>query len=245
MKIRRLSLLCLSWLICLAPMAADTHLSQPEARQVKLDGTRNTRELGGLPVAGGTFPTGLVYRSGALCFATQADAEKLLGKKIATIVELRTEEEIAKDGPDKPYLTQGVPNLVHWPMTSSRGPGLAAYESLMQECGPLIGDFFTLLAQQDNYPVLYHCSAGKDRAGILTALLLDLLGTPRAVIYDDYLHSMRITAKLKVDKTWLDAVFAAVDAVGGTEPYLKAHGVTDAEIASVRTLLTAHPHKNS
>jgi hypothetical protein len=129
--------------------------------------------------------------------------------------------------------------FIHWPMAGSRGPGLAAYESYMEECGPIFRDFFVVLAEGKNYPVLFHCSAGKDRTGILAALLLDLLGTPREVIYDDYLHSMRITSKLKVDKEWLDAVFRAVDAEGGTEPFLKARGVTDQQLASVRALLTS------
>lgn len=238
MKILGFPLLCLSVLLLLSPVAAESYPSEPEARNFKLQGTRNTRELGGLPVKGGTFRHGQVYRSGALCFATKEDAEKLLKAGIKTIIELRTDEEIAKDGPDKPYLTKGVPHLLHWPMTSSRGPGLAAYESLMEERGELYRDFFAVLAKESHYPMLYHCSAGKDRTGILTALLLDLLGTPREIIYDDYLHSMRITSKLKVDRTWLDAVFHAVDAEGGTESFLKARGVSAEQLASVRAFLT-------
>lgn len=227
---------CLALL--LAPsLYAETYPSRPELRKVVLQGTRNTRELGGLPVQSGVLAPGKLYRSGALCFATVDDARKLLGMGIRTIIDLRMDSEIAKDGRDKAYLTDGVPNLHHWAMAGSRGPGLAAYESYMEECGPIFADFFQVLADPKAYPVLFHCSAGKDRTGILSALLLDLLGTPREIIYDDYLHSMRITPKLKVDREWLDAVFAAVDAEGGTEPFLKARGVTDQQIGQVRQLL--------
>jgi protein-tyrosine phosphatase len=239
MKKRALLAGCLL-LILASPLAAKDYISAPEPRTVTLQGTRNTRELGGLPVRGGTFASGQVIRSGALCFATSADAAKLLKFGVGTLIELRLDNEISKDGPDKPYLVDGARQSLHWPMAASRGPGLAAYESYMEDNATLFRDFFVVLSKKESYPVLYHCSAGKDRTGILTALLLELLGTPRDVIYDDYLHSMRITPKLKVDKTWLDAVFAAVDAEGGIEPFLEARGVSQERMASVRSILTEH-----
>jgi protein-tyrosine phosphatase len=219
------------------PLLAENFPSHPEARQIVLRGTRNARGLGGLPVKDGTFPYGKVIRSGALCFASADDAAKLLKMGVHTIIDLRLDNEIAKDGPDKAYLTKGVPQYLHWPMAGSRGPGLAAYESYMEEDGALFRDFFVLLSKKESYPVLFHCSAGKDRTGILTALLLELLGTPRPVIYDDYLYSMRITPALKVKKAWIDAVFAAVDADGGIDPFLQKRGVTEQQRESVRQIL--------
>lgn len=182
--------------------------------------------------------SGQVIRSGALCFASQEDAEKLLGMGVHTIIELRLDSEIVKDGADKSYLTDGIPNRLHWPMGASRGPGLAAYEAYTEENGVLFKKFFTVLANEKSYPVLFHCSAGKDRTGILTALLLDLMGTPRDVIYDDYLHSKRITSALRVEKEWLDAVFERVDAKGGIEPFLDSCGVTADQRQKVRVYLT-------
>lgn len=220
-------------------LSAEQFLSAPETRKVTLKGTRNTRELGGLPTAGGTFKQGMVYRSGALCFASRQDAEQLLGLKIQTLLELRLDSEIERDGPDKDYLTQGVSSNIHWPMKNSRGIGREAYVSYMEDNGPLFKDFFELLAKKESYPILYHCSAGKDRTGILTALLLEVLGTPREVIYDDYLHSRRITPKLKVEREWLDAVFEAVDSEGGIEPFLSRLGVSKATLSSVKTRLNS------
>ncbi len=236
----RLALLSLASLLLLhsGPSLGESYPSAPQSRMVPLDGTRNTRDLGGLPVQGGTFSKGKVIRSGALCFASKADAEKFHKMGLRTIVELRLDNEIGKDGPDKPYLTEKVPHLHHWPMSSSKGPGLPAYQTYMAENGKLFRDFFTLLAKKENLPLLFHCSAGKDRTGILAALLLELMGTPREVITDDYLHSMRITPKLKVEKAWIDAVYAAIDADGGIEPFLKKRGVTEAQMAAVRAHLT-------
>ncbi len=108
------------------PVGGESFPSQPQGRMMVLDGTRNTRDLGGLPVRGGVFAKGKVLRSGALCFASKADAEKFHKMGLKTIIELRLDNEIAKDGPDKVYLTDRVPHLIHWPMGSSRGPGLAA-----------------------------------------------------------------------------------------------------------------------
>ena len=217
--------------------------SYPDGNQraVILKGTRNTRELGGLPVDGGTVKKGQLFRSGALCFASKADATKLHGLGINTILELRLDSEITKDGPDKSYLVEKIPNRLHWPMGNSHGLGKEAYESYVAENRNLFRDFFRLMAKPDKYPVLYHCSAGKDRTGILTALLLESLGTPRAVITDDYIHSRRITPKLKVQEDWLQGVYDEIDANGGIESYLKKIGVTSKELESVRDILIQKP----
>jgi protein-tyrosine phosphatase len=235
---RVLVFLLVLWLA--SPVLAQS--SDAPARAFLLKGTRNTRELGGLPVRGGVFALGKVYRSGALCFASREDASKLQATGLHTILELRLKGEIDKDGPDKEYLTRGVEQNLHWPMGNSRGLGKEAYISYMEDNGPLFARFFQLLANQDSYPLLFHCSAGKDRTGILTALLLDFLGTPREIIYDDYLHSKRITPKLRVEREWLDAVFAIVDEAGGIEPYLRAQGVSPQVFQSVRQNLIVGPN---
>lgn len=230
------------WLLLLLAVApALAFPSNPEARRIALDGTRNTRGLGGLPAAGGTVASGRLIRSGALCFASRADAEKLLGMGLKTILELRLDSEITRDGPDKAYLTAPLQKL-HWPMANSHGLGREAYESYLEDNRPLIRDFFALLAKPDTYPLLFHCSAGKDRTGILTALLLESLGTPREVILDDYIHSRRITPKLKVQEDWIAEVFKAIDQAGGIEPYLFGLGVTPEQLAAVRSNLISKSH---
>jgi protein-tyrosine phosphatase len=233
-------------LFCTALLLAPA-LAYPDGdeRAVTLKGTRNTRELGGLPVAGGVFREGQVYRSGALCFASLADAQKLAGLGIRTIVELRLPVEIAKDGPDKSYLLEKIPNTLHWAMGNSHGIGKEAYQSYVAENRPLFRDFFTLMARKENYPVLYHCSAGKDRTGILTALLLETLGTPREVIMDDYIHSRRITPKLKVQEDWIQVVFDEIDGAGGIDAYLDDIGVSASQRKAIRDTLVSPSVKTS
>lgn len=223
--------------LALAEPAATTSYPDGNQRAVQLQGTRNTRDLGGLPVDGGRFLSGKVFRSGALCFATRADAEKLHAMKIRTIIEIRLPQEIAKDGPDKDYLLKGVRNQIHWPMGNSYGLGKEAYRSYMEDNEKLFQSFFKTLSKSESYPLLFHCSAGKDRTGILTALLLESLGTPREVILDDYIHSRRITPKLKVQEDWLQEVFDAVDNAGGIEKYLTKIGVTSEDLTAIRANL--------
>ena len=187
-----------------------------------------------MPTANSQIETGKLYRSGALCFASVDDAAKLHGLGIRTIIELRLPQEIEKDGPDKAYLTEKIPNRLHWPMGNNHGLGREAYISYVDENEELFRDFFRLLAKSDNYPILFHCSAGKDRTGILTALLLESLGTPREVIMDDYIHSRRISPNLKVQEDWIQVVFDRIDQSEGIENYLTEIGVTPEQQNAVR-----------
>lgn len=204
------------------------------AAAVTLEGTKNTRDLGGIPVAGGHLRTGCLYRSGALCFATPADLEKLGSLHLRTVVDLRTDKEIAKDGADRIVLDENL----RLPMTSYHGYGAEAYRSMVLQNPRVLREFFAMLARPESYPVLYHCSAGKDRVGILTALLLDALGTPRSVIMDDYLQSQRNSPKLEVHEEWLQEVFEAVDRSGGTVPFLAIQGIPAGQLEQIGNYLT-------
>ncbi len=222
---RSLKWLALS-LVCLGKLCL--------AAAVTLEGTKNTRDLGGMPVAGGHLRGGCLYRSGALCFVTGADVEKLNGLRLRTVVDLRTDQEIAKDGPDRIVLSDNL----RLPMTSYHGRGAEAYRSMVLQNPKVLREFFATLARPEAYPVIYHCSAGKDRVGILTALLLDALGTPREVILDDYLQSQRNSPKLEVREEWLREVFEAVDRSGGTVPFLAIQGIPAGQLEQIRNNLT-------
>lgn len=204
------------------------------AAGIPLEGTKNTRDLGGMPVAGGRLRPGRLYRSGALCFITPADLESLQGLRLQTVVDLRTDKEIEKDGHDRIVLAQNL----RLPMTSYHGRGAESYRSLVLQNPHVLRGFFSLLARPDSYPIIYHCSAGKDRVGILTALLLDALGTPRSLILDDYLQSQRNSPKLEVHEEWLQEVFEAVDRSGGTVPFLGIQGIPAGQLEQIRNYLT-------
>ena len=220
----------LKFLVLLVLTVANLCAGEP----IPLEGTKNTRDLGGMPVAGGRLRNGRLYRSGALCFATPGDVAKLNGLGLHTLVDLRTDKEIEKDGADRLVL----PENLRFPMTSYHGRGGEAYRSLLLQNPQALRGFFNLLARSDSYPILYHCSAGKDRVGILTALLLDALGTPRELILDDYLQSMRNSPKLEVHAEWLQEVFEAVDRSGGAAAFLAIQGIPAGQLEQIRNTLT-------
>ena len=200
---------------------------------VILQGTRNTRDLGGLPVEGGKVKPGLVYRSGALCFITPGDVKTLEALRIRTLVDLRLQKEIDKDGLDR----LPGPRVLYLPMANSQGLGQEAYRYYMVENAPAIQGFFGALAEEDSYPLLFHCSAGKDRTGILAALLLEMLGASREVISEDYLQSVKNSPRLVVKPEWLGEVFSAVDKAGGIQAFLLMNGVPVAQQQRIRELL--------
>ena len=242
MKLRRLwvlpaLLLCLLlgvWFYFAPPPGG--LLSRAAERRVSLERAPNTRELGGIPLRTGTFRKGMVYRSGALCFVTPSDSQALAALKIRTVLDFRTATEITRDGPDRPDLvTTSLPMRL-------RFLGAAGYASLPRDFSPQFRSVFSILSRSESYPVLYHCAVGKDRTGIVTALLLELLGADRPTIMDDYLQSARNSRRLFVRAGWLEGLFGAIDAPpGGIEAYLGSLGIDGGTRTAIRTLLI-EPH---
>ena len=178
-------------------------------RTVELEGVDNVRDLGGIPVAGGrTVKRGLFFRGGALVRATERDAEELFGHLgIACIIDVRCGWERA----EKPDIeAPGVENL-HIPFYDLEKVGIEYTESVAGTktigrdvaCEP--GHFYRSLANlltvnqmrkgleaafshaAEGHPVYLHCSGGKDRVGILSLLVLTVLGADEDAILEDYL----------------------------------------------------------
>ena len=202
------------------------------AAPIPLEGTKNTRDLGGMPVTGGRLRSGYLFRSGALCFISGTDQERLGQLQLRSVIDLRTPEEITKDGADR----LAGPSY-NWPMRSYHGRGAESYRSMLLQNPQVLRNFFAHLARQESYPVLFHCSAGKDRSGILTALLLDSLGCPRDVIVDDYLQSQRNSPSLRVEREWLQEVFDLVDLSGGSKAFLMIQGVPAGQLEAIGNYL--------
>ncbi len=166
---------------------------------IELEGVHNFRALAPYPLKdGGRIRPGMVYRSGALELMTESDAEILTAKiRLAAVLDLRHPDE----------LTAATPRaLAHVHKPLSLFPETISQEGLIEELNGLYGpgpgphryfhylkigaDRFAqaceLLSAQDAYPVLVHCTAGKDRTGVLLALLMDLLGAREEDIAAEY-----------------------------------------------------------
>jgi protein-tyrosine phosphatase len=175
---------------------------------------------------------GKVFRSADLPKLTSAEEATLKNLHLRTLVDLRSTPEVLRYGKDRPVAVKAV-HMSLPPLAGSEG--YEEYTRLRKE----FGEVFHLLAQASTYPVLFHCHRGKDRTGVVAALLQDLLGVPREEIYLDYLRSTEVGPgpENEVQRAWLDIIFDAVDRAGGIEAYLTSAGVTPAEQANIRKLL--------
>ncbi len=183
------------------------------SQRIALEHLNNTRDLGGMRTADGhVIRRGRLLRSGHLFFASEADLRQL--KDLTdTVVDFRTEQERSEkpdpeiDGvkywhlPAFTSLAAGVSrdaasNEAAFAMVS-KDPSLArqymtrTYVNLVTDPFSLsqYGTFVRILLAPHAKAVLWHCTAGKDRAGMASVIVEELLGVPREDIMADYLKS--------------------------------------------------------
>jgi protein-tyrosine phosphatase len=167
------------------------------ARILPLDGASNFRDLGGFPTTDGGFTRwGTLFRSDALHELTDDDMAVVRGIGLRTVIDLRTAVEVERTGrgplggEDAQYVHLSV---IDADGGESRGIPAPVDEDLANrylwylEIGreALVGAL-EVLGSSSNYPLVFHCAAGKDRTGVLAALVLEIIGVERAVIVDDY-----------------------------------------------------------
>jgi protein-tyrosine phosphatase len=143
----------------------------------------------------------LIFRAGQLNRLSDADLAVLEKLKIRTVVDLRGTSEVETRGKDR--LPDGV-RRVSLPIDinslpkeensggASTGPVdfmLQATRSIMVHRTDVYAALIRELAESANRPLVFHCTAGKDRAGIGAAVVLTLLGVPWETVRDDYLLS--------------------------------------------------------
>lgn len=170
----------------------------PAARALAVDGLLNARDLGGLTTPEGRrVRAGRVVRSDNLRGLTDDGAVALV-RDLAPrlVVDLRTADECAREGRGLAHVP-GVryANLPLQPRAALSAEqvaeGLATnlfddYVLQIRDNGAPLLAALDLLAADDALPAVVHCTAGKDRTGVLVALLLDLLGVAREQIVADY-----------------------------------------------------------
>jgi len=167
-------------------------------RRIDLEGCFNFRDLGGYPAKGGRrLRWRTVFRSDALHHLTAADADRVVADlAIGHIVDLRSTAELVAEG--RGELTGRSPRFHHLPLfDGDTSEGRSEAESLtLADRYFLMAEFakepiarvVSTLAGSDA-PAVYHCAAGKDRTGVISAILLGLLGVHDDVIVTDYAAS--------------------------------------------------------
>lgn len=180
--------------------------SQKSERHLPMEGGFNFRDMGGIRTKDGkSIKWGKIVRSDDLHNLTGADLEYLSAIPIISIVDFRSEDEM-KSAPDKlPASTKNYyPYSINPGNLNAAADGLdnlatMNMDSVMMQINVMLvsdsasikryRDFFNLLQDEKNVPLLFHCSAGKDRTGMAAALILYALGVDEVQIMEDYLLS--------------------------------------------------------
>src|ERR1700754_897746 len=162
-------------------------------RFLQLAGADNVRDLGGLPGDGGR-PTrsGLLLRGEFTPGLTEADIELLVRRMgLRTVVDLRSDSEV-RQAPgafgevDVSVVRAPLPVVEHEPLPGAAENLLGTYLGFLEADPEPMRLAVSTLIDSHNHPTLFHCAAGKDRTGALSAILLELLGVPRTLNAQDY-----------------------------------------------------------
>jgi protein-tyrosine phosphatase len=174
-------------------------------RLIALEGAVNFRDLGGYTTVDGQHTRWRVmFRADGLGELTEADLAIMRELGIRTVVDLRSGHEVEQSRFDVeahpvtfhhfPFI-KSLPN----PEDFERAPGFlgAQYTEMLDEATSQIVGALTALAAPDARPAVFHCTAGKDRTGLLSALVLSLLGVPEETVVADYALSGEAMARLR------------------------------------------------
>ena len=154
-----------------------------------LETTMNTRDLGGHICADGKKTLNFRFlRSDKQNYPSPRDVEFLMEKGITTIIDVR-EEEVVKNSPNGFAEKEGF-HYMNFPIVEG-GKVPESVEAvpgsyMMIAKSPSLKDIFTAMAASET-GVMFNCSAGKDRTGVITAILLMLCGVPEDEIVEDYM----------------------------------------------------------
>lgn len=254
-------------------LGAKAQITDSMVRVVKLEGASNFRDVGGYTTNDGKkVKWGKVYRSAAIDKLTDNDLNELKNRNINMVVDFRGNAEAAKAPDILPENTSylllpagsGSNDLsaVFGQVTSGEAVMKRFYANT-EALEPRYKPFFQQLLQlPDTSALLYHCTAGKDRTGIATALFLYTLGVDKEQIIQDYeatnvywkagkeqniqhMEQLGLSRDIAEDimaakKPYLESLFAALDQqYGSIANFLdSALGLDSAAISRLKQLYT-------
>lgn len=193
-----------AWLLASPAFPGTSDLDQ----EIHLAGTSNTRDIAGYQADGlYTLRGGQILRSDKLSRLTASDFSKLEKIGVRTVIDLRTDKE-RKQSPTK-WQGDNPPQFFHFPIGDANNDWFTAQRRLMkknkfteaQAREHMINGYrmiategpdsyrrmMALVLDQSNWPLLIHCTAGKDRTGVAITLLLEALGVDRESIMEEFL----------------------------------------------------------
>ncbi|MFE4470226.1 tyrosine-protein phosphatase [Leifsonia sp. NPDC056824] len=238
------------------------------AARIPVNGTYNFRDAGGYPVPEGAVRRGKLFRSDALARLGAEGRRSLRELGARVVVDLRDEFE-----------TQAMPDdvdgldlrRVHLPVFEGSGNSASMigitlaglYEKILLQHRDVVVSALREIADTGDDAVIVHCTAGKDRTGIVVALALSAVGVDRETVVADY-----AATQANLDGEWLEGMIALVRShgaevtpnfriilggsppealeesldlldrqFGGVREYLLATGLDEFELAKLRSVL--------
>lgn len=271
-----------------APLLVPAQLPPEERaahRLLNFEGIANFRDLGGYKnEQGQQVKWGVLYRSGTFAHSSAADLRGLEKLQLDTLIDFRSGAE-KEEEPNKlpqpadftlveiPTLDDGNKALVGEVMErveSGNFEGfdpdhfmLQANRQFATEFTPQFRQFIYTILDAKGKPVVWHCSAGKDRTGFASAILLRVLGVPQETVMRDYMESKqhalearknqllllrvfkgeeaadKLAVMMGVEEAWLAAAFAEIDAQWGSFDNYVSEGLqlSDSDIAQLQKQL--------
>lgn len=245
---------------------------EQRATAFAFDGLYNFRDIGGLDLAdGGHTRAGVLYRSDAFGNLTEPDAQVLLSELgVKRLLDLRADREVDAETPT--LLNEAGVEVRRRPIDNGPGNAIESapsgerlafrYLEYLDYAASSIVEVIRDLAEPEDQVTIVHCRAGKDRTGVVIAVVLSLLGVNADDIALDYalttIGMPKIMARLRESPVYstnvnrlpdemysseavtmhqfLDAVAAKF---GGFEQWALGQSVTADELASLRRNLTA------
>jgi protein-tyrosine phosphatase len=199
-------------------VSVSPHLGGPAVvaadRRVPFEGITNFRDLGGYRTRSGERARwGLVFRADSLHGLSPRDLTLYGELGLRAVYDLRG--EIERQQRPNPVPSRALPIIgrpVGEPATTPLPNGVTGvdgeqilsdlYVGLIEHAAPQIGALFTGLIGEDGLPAVFHCHAGKDRTGIVAALLLEALGVERDAVLDDYELTARYRLRTQQESTY-------------------------------------------
>jgi protein-tyrosine phosphatase len=272
--------------LLVACSGGDLYAGMPEhvrKRHLALEGAPNFRDLGGYATADGHHVKwGELYRSDNLAHLTDADLARVSKLGIQLVCDFRAKSEKdaepdrlpASDPPEVAALEIGAESFMVKDLRERiqsgdldgldlRGMMIEGNRQFATTFAPQYAAMFERITKPENLPALVHCTAGKDRAGFASALILSVLGVPRDTVMEDFLLTNHYTAaatekRLRmiklfslfradtdalrplfgVEPAYLEAAFAEIEKrYGDFDTYRRtALGLDDAEVTAFRAL---------
>jgi protein-tyrosine phosphatase len=235
-------------------------------RHLAVAGTFNVRDLGGYPGASGETRWRRILRADGLHRLDERGMDALTNEGVTTVIDLRHDQEIEEK--PNPFSRHPAVEYRHIPLFEQLAPGAMAGRDVLYELyvraltsrQDAIAEVLTAIADAPDGAVLFHCTAGKDRTGIVSALLLAIAGVETATILEDYVLTKTQIAPMIAEfveaaiargtdvealrpllacepETMAATIDHIVEAHGSVEAYLEAIGLEPRTIARLKSRL--------